>query len=363
MLNRYKILIAPLDWGIGHATRIIPIIKYLENNNCQVIIAADGPNLALLKQEFPQLKYILLKGYNVSYSKNKKWLPVKIICQIPHILISINKEHNWLKKVVKAQGIDGIISDNRFGLFHPTIPCVYITHQLIIKTGTIFLEKILQQIHNWFIKKYTCCWVPDYDQPCNIAGQLSHPNNNIPANVVYIGALSRFNKIAAAKNTFKLLILLSGPEPQRSIFENLLVTQLADFKEKVLFVRGLPLQKDAILPGNFNKNIQVQHHLSAVELNLAIENTELIICRSGYTTIMDLIKLKKNAILVPTPGQTEQEYLAMHLMRQNLFYAVNQVDFLLMSVLERANKFNFLVADFDMEQYKQTVDEFISVLP
>ena len=362
MLNRSKILFAPLDWGIGHATRIIPIIKYLSTQNCEIIIAADGQIMTLLKVEFPQTQFIFLKGYNIQYSKNKKWLPLKILLQIPGIIKSIIDEHKWLKKVVKIYGIDGIISDNRFGLFHTTIPCAYITHQLLIKTGNSFLENILQKIHNRFILKFNFCWVPDYQQTPNIAGLLSHPIRNLPTNIKYIGLLSRFNKKSGVTIVFKLLILLSGPEPQRSILENLLISQLIDFDEKVLFVRGLPDQKDLTVSGDFNKNIIFHNHLSAEELNNAILSAEIVICRSGYTTIMDLIKLQKNAILIPTPGQTEQEYLADNLMQQHMFYAVKQADFLLSDALKKANTFNFIVREFDMELFKKPVEEFVKYL-
>ena len=362
MLNRPKILIAPLDWGIGHATRVIPIIKFLIHLNLEVIIAVDEPIRSLLQQEFPKNLFILLKGYNITYSKQKKWLSVKIISQIPKILISIYQEHKWIKKVAKTYNIDGIISDNRFGLFHRNLPCAYITHQLVIKTGNKYAENTLQTIHNWFIKRYTYCWIPDYPSSPNIAGKLSHPDKNIPLNVKYIGALSRFNKLPGEKFKYDILILISGPEPQRSIFENLILSQLQEFAGEVLIVRGLPQVKNATILENGKKNIHIKNHLSANDLNLAINNSQIIICRSGYTSIMDLIKLQKKAILVSTPGQTEQEYLAQHLMQQKIFYSVDQNNFLLPQVLEQAKNFDFSVVDFDMELFKKPVLSFVKSL-
>jgi len=357
------ILLAPLDWGIGHATRLIPIINTLLSKDCKVIIAADGHTESLLKQEFPQIEFIFLKGYKVNYSKQKKYLPLKIFFQIPNILLSICKEHFWLKKVVKKYLINAVISDNRFGLCHTQIPCVYITHQLLIKTNNHNSERFLQRIHNFFIKKYTQCWVPDFGGVNNIAGQLSHPADNLPLNVKYIGGLSRFNKMISLQQKYDLLIILSGPEPQRTIFESLLLDQLMQFEGKVLFVRGLPMYDNNINITLKNKhNILIKNHLTAVELNKAIEQSALIISRSGYTTIMDLIKLQKKAILVPTPGQTEQEYLACHLMNQNLFYQIVQGKFILDKAIQAAAVFNYAATIFNMEMYKEVVYLFIEDL-
>ena len=358
MPTKLKILIAPLDWGIGHATRIIPIISNLLENGCEVVIAAEGLTFSLLKQEFPEVEFILFKGYRITYSKQKKWLPLKIFIQIPNLLLSILIEHKWLKKVVKDYSIDAVISDNRFGLFHANIPCIYITHQLMIKTGDGVTEKFIRKIHNRFIKKFTACWVPDFEGTSNIAGDLSHPTPPLPSNTRYIGCLSRFNRSVANGKKFDLLILLSGPEPQRTIFENLLLSQLKLYSGTVLFVRGLPgineTQKDEI-----GESIILKNHLNAVELNAAINNCGMVISRSGYTTVMDLIKLQQKAILVPTPGQTEQEYLANHLMKNNLFFCAQQQHFCLQDALKKASDFDFRYLKEDMNEYKKIVKNFI----
>ncbi len=359
MAKPYKILIAPLDWGLGHATRCIPLIKNLLSEGCQVLIAADGPVRILLHQEFPALIFLPLHGYKIKYSKKKKSLPIKIALQIPGLLFSIFKEHQWLKKIVKDYSIDAIISDNRFGLYHKHIPCIYITHQLLIKTGNKFFEMLLQKMHYLFIKQYKLCWVPDFEGSPYIAGQLSHPEY-LPFNLKYIGGLSRFEKSNQVNINYDLLILLSGPEPQRTIFEDELLLQLIEYTGNVLLVRGLP-ETNEILFTKANKcdKIMVRNHLASHELNQVIEQSKMIISRSGYTTVMDLIKLQKKAILVPTPGQTEQEYLAKYLMQQQLFYSVEQHTFLLKEVIKKAGLFNYLQLTFDMEQYKSCIKSFV----
>lgn len=358
-------MVIPLDWGLGHATRCVPIIRALLANGCEVLIAAEGATESLLKHEFQQLRFIPLTGYRISYSKKKYWLPFKIIAQVPWILMRIYKEHQWVKKNVKIHSITAIIADNRFGLYHSTLPSVYITHQLLIKTGNPFTEKVAQKIHYWFIKKYNVCWVPDFVGPNNIAGELSHPVNR-PKNITYIGGLSRFENRGAFEKKFDLLMLVSGPEPQRTIFESLLLIQLENFKGKSLLVRGLPgiaaVDENDFETRNNQPNLTIKNHLAAEELNEVIQQSDLVVCRSGYTTIMDLIKLNKKAILVSTPGQTEQEYLAAHLMQQQIFYAVSQEHFNLGESLAAASGFTFVIPSFDMDQYQKNIQQFVQSL-
>ncbi len=362
--QKKTVLIAPLDWGLGHAARCIPIIKEIQSYPVNIIIAADDPVKTMLKQEFPLLLFIHLPGYKITYSKNKKWFHLKLLIQFPKIITSIIKEHFWLKKVVKKYSIDAVISDNRFGLYLGSIPSVYITHQLFIKTGNRVSERIAGIIHNWFIKKYSQCWVPDFDGAGTVAGELSHPVV-LPGNVKYIGCLSRFEKIPVIKKEIDLLIILSGPEPQRTIFENILLTQLNYYRGNVLLVRGLPLYEQA--QGSLDKivlrkNVVVKNHLPAKEFSIAIQASDLVIGRSGYTTIMDLLKLGQKGILVPTPGQAEQEYLAGFLSRQHVFCTASQEGFLLQEVIDRANNFLYQIHVYDMELYKKAIRQFVETL-
>ena len=318
-----------------------------------------------MEHEFQQLTFIPLRGYRIRYSKNGAWLPLKMIVQIPGIVLSIYREQKWIKKVAKKYAINAIIADNRFGLYHPGISSVYITHQLLIKAGSNFTEKIIQKIHFWFIKKYTLCWVPDFEGNNNAAGELSHPSN-YPSNVEYIGCLTRFEKKENLPKMYDLLILISGPEPQRTIFEKLILHQLQFYTGRAILVRGLPgtkekLEHRSFIPGG-NSSFVIKNHLSAPELNEVILQSQIVISRSGYTTIMDLLKLQQTAILVPTPGQTEQEYLAGHLMKQHFFYAAGQAGFDLEDTLKNTNAFAFKKPSFNMEQYKKVVLEFVQSL-
>jgi UDP-N-acetylglucosamine transferase subunit ALG13 len=354
-----RVLVAPLDWGLGHATRCIPIIYSLLNNGATVFLAADGPTKNLLEKELPQVVILPLPGYKMLYSHRAGWLPFKLLLQFPKLLLAVYNEHMWLKNACKTHRFDGIISDNRLGLYHNTVPCVYITHQLTIKTGNRFTEWLAQKIHYRFINKYRQCWVPDNENENSLAGDLSHPKLRPAIPVNYIGTLSRFEKKTVAKK-YDLLVLLSGPEPQRTIFEELLIKQLKPFTKKVLLVRGLPGSDDT-LPLKAG-TLEIYNHLDAAALNNAILQSELILCRSGYTTIMDLVTLQQKAILVPTPGQTEQGYLGAYLNDKNMFRSVSQAEFSLESAMEYSNHFTPSIVNTDQTLYKKTVSDFVNSL-
>jgi uncharacterized protein (TIGR00661 family) len=362
-----KLLIAPLDWGLGHATRCIPLIQWLLQNGHQVTIAASGPVQQLLQQEFPEAQFIYLSGYHINYSRNKRWFNWTIAVQAPKILATIIKEHYWLKKVLKTSAFDAIISDNRFGLWSTSVPSVYITHQLQILTGSKMGNIIANSIHHWFIRCFHQCWVPDIQTTPGIAGILSHPQKSIAA-VKYIGTLSRFEPVQQLAFKYNLLVLISGPEPQRSVFEQLICTQLKGYKGNVLLVRGLPanahLSSKALLQqyGLENEPIEIENHLPAAALSKAIQSAKYIICRSGYTTVMDLIRLKKTALMVPTPGQTEQEYLAKHLQQQGIFKHTQQAQLQLLKDMDGLQAFVPTFPDAPMDLYKNCLAQFVDSL-
>lgn len=332
------ILISPLDWGLGHATRCIPIIYSLIANGATVFVAAEGAVASLIKKEFPQIKILPLSGYCVHYSKKGSFFSFKLLLQIPRLLFVIYKEHKWLKKAIKLYKLDAVISDNRPGLYSKAIHSIYITHQLSIKTGNRFTEWVAQKIHYFFINRFSECWVPDNDTGNDLAGKLSHPSIMPLKPVKYIGPLSRFNKKETEKK-YDLLISISGPEPQRTIFEKLLLSQLQVFNGKVLLVRGLP--EETITSNMEVDGIEMVNHLSSEELSAALQQSKMVICRSGYTSVMDLMALQQKAILVPTPGQTEQEYLADYMAEKEYFYSASQTMFSLEIALKEAAAFQY----------------------
>jgi len=353
-----KILVVPLDWGLGHATRDIPLIYEILNAGCEVVIAAEGKHAALLQQEFPQLTMLPLPGYRIQYAQKGKFFGWKIIQQIPKILRAIRYEQEWLQKTVETHGIQAVISDNRFGLYHSRIPCVFISHQLLIKTPFGgFTERLLQKINYRYIRKYSACWIPDFAGDNNLSGILAHPGQ-LPPHTTYLGCLSRFKPKEGVTKLYDLLVLISGPEPQRSNLEKLILDQIKELPIRALIVSGKPgiPQREQITP-----NVLQVNHLNAQELNDAMLASSMVLSRSGYTTLMDLAKLDKKAILVPTPGQSEQEYLGEYLMEKGYFYSLPQQGFNLRNALEGAAAFPFrsFQHEQDMEQYKEVVRDFL----
>ena len=357
--NKPRVLVAPLDWGLGHATRCIPVISKLLEQHCEVIIAAETAGKVLLQKEFPDLFFIDLKGYRMQYSKNKSWLPVNLLLQFPKLIYSIYAERRWLKVVIEQYKIDAVISDNRMGLSRSKVYCVYITHQLQIKTGNRFTEWVAQKIHYHFINKYNACWVPDDAGDINLAGELSHPSVLPTTPIVYLGPFSRFKK-NEAEIKYNLCIILSGPEPQRSIFEKLIVDDLEKVNGNVLLVRGRP--GGQLVNESLNGFVEIKNHLASDELNLVLQQSKIIICRSGYSSVMDLVKIQKQAILVPTPGQTEQEYLARYLQEQGLFLCIEQKYFSLQDALQKIKFCAFTDSQIPQNSYEKVIQDFVRLL-
>ncbi len=315
------VLVAPLDWGLGHATRCIPIIKQLQNAGCNVTIAASGKTLALLSAEFPTLNTVELFGYNIRYTAQKRLLPLKILWQSPNILLTIQKEHRWLKKLIQERAIDLVISDNRFGLHTKNVPCIFITHQLLIKVPYRWLERLMQLINYHFVNKFSACWVPDFEGGNTIAAALSHPKHLPKVPLKYIGPVSRFGPVENMPFKYDWLVVLSGPEPQRTILENKILLVAEHLAGAVLLVRGKPGDSTSI---DSPANCTVLNHVSTAGMQRVFAESKFVVSRCGYTTVMEVLAQHKKAILIPTPGQTEQEYLAKHLFAQQWCYCCQQ---------------------------------------
>jgi UDP:flavonoid glycosyltransferase YjiC (YdhE family) len=326
-----SILVAPLDWGLGHATRCIPIIRELLRRGVRVIIASSGSQRALLEMEFPGLEYLDIPGYEIRLQSGflLQW---GLILRIPSVLRQIRRENQWLSALMGKMEIQGVISDNRYGLYHENLPSVFITHQLYVQSGLGFLKRtgewIDRKIMNWnyrFIKKFSICWVPDYEFDFGVAGKLSHPPQLPPVPVRYIGTLSRFQMLEKGIIKNPLLVLVSGPEPQRTVFEENIFRQLVSYPRSAIVVRGLPGAEISI--PFISSEVRIYNHLPAKDLHRLMTDSETIITRGGYSTIMDLVQLKKSAILIPTPGQTEQEYLGHFLHEKKWMYCVEEKNF------------------------------------
>jgi uncharacterized protein (TIGR00661 family) len=352
------ILITPLDWGLGHATRCIPIVQEFLKRKCKVLLGGSGDSIRLLKNEFPDLQYLELPGYHPVYPSNGSMV-TKMALQVPKFLKVINEEHKRIETIIQQHKVDLLISDNRYGCWSQSIPSVFITHQLniLMPKGFGWLQKVVGHFNNKLIKNFTYCWIPDYaEHERSLSGDLSRHHGSCN-NTIYVGPLSRFSRIAAVEPMheeikFDVTCILSGPEPQRSIFEQILSRQLKDSGLRYFIVSG-------VFSNEMTASGSVTGVITSGKLRSIILQSATIIARSGYSTIMDLAALGKKAILVPTPGQTEQEYLARRFHHQRFFFTMLQQSFDLQVALRESKKFNGIPSDNEssFKLLGQAIDE------
>lgn len=357
-----KILLAPLDWGLGHTSRCIPLIRHLHDSGHKVVFAGNQWQIDFIYKTFPAVECLPLEGYNVSYSRSGPGFMPAMMMQVPGILAAIRREHEWLMHTCSRQHFDAVISDNRYGLYHPQVPSVIMTHQLKIRTGAGRMsDNILAWLHYTMLQRFNHCWVVDVPGRPNLSGDLAHPQR-LPQNAAYIGLLSQFEAADLERTGRHLLVLLSGPEPQRSILSAILWQQLQHYNGAVVFVEG---SNKADTPQHIPAHIRYHKQLAGEALQALIENASMVICRSGYSSLMDLVALGEKAILIPTPGQTEQEYLAKHLYAECVFYTAAQKNFSLTAALQNAASFPFkkLSIPNAHSQYKAVIDNWLLSLP
>lgn len=322
-----KILIAPLNWGLGHATRCIPIINALLNEGFNPVIASDGAALSLLQKEFPELESKELPSYALRHNKELNNLKLKMLLNSSKMAQTIRAEKKATEKILKEGNYFGIISDNRMGVRHKNVPSVYVTHQLSVPSDKN--TSISTKLQNKCIKKFDICWVPDMADDPNLSGELGHPKKStVP--ITYLGPLSRFNYQNLPKK-YDIMVLLSGSEPQRTQLEKKLLHEFEQSDKKIVFVRGIFNHTKKTFIKN---NITVHNFLSGSSLQHLMNSSNIIISRSNYATIMDLAKLKKKAFFIPTPGLLEEEYLAERLSTNRFVPSCKQHEFTLKKLYE-----------------------------
>jgi UDP-N-acetylglucosamine transferase subunit ALG13 len=356
-MKRGNICISPIDWGLGHATRCIPLIQSLQQLGYTIYIATEGHHEVILKESIPGAHFLTLRGYRIKYSQNKNWFIIAMLLQIPQIIFSVLYEYFWLKEKAKKIHFDLIISDNRFGFYHKKITSVFITHQLNLQTPFAWSTLWFQQLQYYWYQKFKAVWVPDIQQDKGLAGILSHPTKLPSTPVWYMGCLSRlhqnssngsnFSYYATTSKPIEFLGIVSGPEPQRSVFEKLLWEQGKKTGKSFVVVGGTPLHPKQ----EQYENGILYSHLSAKDLASQIQQAKYIICRGGYTSLMELIPFKKKLILVPTPGQTEQEYLGQLWQQKNWAICLDQNNFNINDVITTAS--GFLLSSPPFEEMSQ----------
>lgn len=342
-MEHAPILIAPLDWGLGHVTRCIPIIETLDQAGYPVILAGSGTSGILLKNHFPTLTYLECPGEVFTYVEKGQNRSMGNLQQARKLIRQIKSERLWINEIVQQHKIGLIISDNRYGLSHPSIPSIFITHQINVISGFGKLANwLVQTVLKKHINQFHLCWIPDVAGEQNLSGDLSHPAKlNIP--IEYIGWLSRVEQNSNTFSNSELLILLSGPEPARTALEIQIVHELKNYSGNVNFVRGLPAEKS--IPYE-NASVQFYNTTTQTQLSQLIQSASLVICRSGYSSVMDMVKLNKKAVFIPTPLQPEQVYLAKHLAQQKVAPFIPQENFTLQKATAVSKNFDYALPLF-----------------
>lgn len=338
-----RILVAPLNWGLGHASRCIPLVNSLLEHGFEPVLAGDGASLDLLASEFPLLRTYELPSYGIRYSRTPELFKLKLLSQGAKIAKAMYGEHKKVQEIVAKESASGILSDNRFGVRSKQVPSVYLTHQLNVEAG--WMSSLASRWHQSIISNFDRCWVCDFKGEESLAGSLSSNDGKLK-NVEWIGPLSRFSKAGEetvttskqSKKTIDIGVVLSGPEPSRSQFEKKVIEVLKGRKEKVVLVRGVirPSEETAAesQSSRIEQNLTIYDFMLANELEELIRQSRILITRSGYSSIMDLHALGVKALLVPTPGQSEQEYLADRMQQKGWFLSVRQDEFSWNSVKE-----------------------------
>ena len=335
-------LVCPMDWGLGHASRCMPVIMALRDAGCRVLVAASGGGSELIKRELgPEItdeagpvednrvRIIPFPGFPVSYSR--RFLFFRLMFRVPAFVYHIYKERRLLNRIVKNYRPDLIVSDNRYGLGHRSVRSVIITHQLRPELPFVlkpFQKMVARRIRQW-IRTFDECWIPD-DPDHSAAGKLISGHDRLPS-VFFIGWLSRFGLRKYTHNNsgetsngsckYRFLFILSGPEPHRTMLEDIIMERFSGIKERVLVVRGL---HGCIPEREVKGNIEIVGFMDSGMLANAVNDSKTIVCRSGYSSVMDLLVMGRGAVLIPTPGQTEQEYLAKWLSAKGWFTVIPQ---------------------------------------
>lgn len=307
-----SVLFGVLNWGLGHASRSLQLLNYLHNQNCELTIASDGAALEFLKKECPWANFETLPAYNIHY--NYPSIEISVLSQSGKILSAILKENKAVKTLIKKHEPELVISDSRFGFRSDSIESVIISHQINLQSKYSLFRYLGNALNHYLLNKFNCCWVPDYEDR-QLSGELSENCLKIP--VKYIGPLSRL-RVQKTEITNDILVILSGPEPARSKLEQKLKKIFSDVAFSFVAVAGR-VENRQIKSANGWYN-----YLLANELEAAIANSKLVVTRAGYSSIMDMVTLSKKAILIPTPGQTEQLYLAHHLKQHSLFISLEE---------------------------------------
>jgi len=352
-----RVLFGVCSWGLGHATRDLPLLRRMIKTGHTLTLVGIGRSLDLLKDELKDAcSYFTIPDYSSAYSE-RDFSVARFLSYFPIYMNEIVQEHSQIKKLIKREKYERIISDNRYGVYNKEIPSYLISHQLrFIAPGRVKLFEMATEGFNYSFFKYNFSkfLVPDYKED-GLSGDLSHNLKYFKEEKIeYLGVLSDLRKRETAED-IDYFIPLSGPEPQRTILEKKILEQAPLLKGKVVIALGKPED-----PRNETVNhLRVFGYLGRKRQEEIMNRSKLVITRPGYTTVMELSLLGKKALFIPTPGQTEQVYLAEYHKKRKNFYSVNQDRLNLTRDVEEAKKYPGLVHKTGANE---AVDRFMKIV-
>lgn len=330
-----RMLFGVCAWGLGHATRTLPIIRKTVEEGHEVTVVSSGRALSMLRRELGDTaSYDDIEDYRPPETQNPSFLAFTALLKYPVYLTAMLYEHDYVRKFIAKKKLDVIFSDNRFAFYSREVPSFFMGHQLRILNplGSRILENGSEVYNKYFLDRYAGVLVPDFEEN-GLSGRLAHDLSVLDeSRLNYVGVLSEFKHRPCAQEDIDLFVSISGPEPQRSSFERLMRRQLEGFEGRVIVSLGEP-------DVSFNGEPVFKSYLSREEREELLNRSKIVVAKSGYSTIMDLFALRKKGFLVPTPGQLEQEYLARHHMERKTFYCVEEKDLDLPAQIESALAF------------------------
>lgn len=345
-----KVLVAVLNWGLGHAARCVPVIRLLIQSGYKVVIASDGDALHLLHKEFPLLPFYELPPYAIHYSRTGAGLPWRMMIQLPRLKMVIAEEHRLIGEIVRKENVHVILSDNRYGAYHAAVKSVWLGHQLqlLMPRGWKWLSGPVNTVHRKMLGRFQEYWVPD-EPGLVLSGALSQFDKKVR----YTGVLSRFSpQVFPSGKEYEVVAVLSGPEPQRTLLENKLRVQLPRLPVRSLLVRGLAGEEKI----RQNESFDEADFLGSHCLNALLCKAVMVVARSGYSTLMDLSILGKKALFIPTPGQPEQEYLARRAEKQGWALVQNQYELSVLTAWKNLDAISGLPAVYPSGLLQEAID-------
>lgn len=334
-----RIIVSPLSWGLGHVTRDAPIVDYLLEKGHEIVFVATGRALTYARRRYADCRAIELPDMPPPYSKTRFFVPM-FLKFIPRMLRAIREEHERSQRIFDEVKPDLIFSDNRYGIWSRDIPSFILSHQIRLKTPPALspLEVFTEAWARSHLKHFTRVIVPDYDGQQTLSGRLSHDLCFWSRDELYYAGQLSTIRPAELPQDVAVFISLSGPEPQRTVLEEIIRQQVASIEHmgKIVVTLGKP---EAANKETLGQNVECFSFLPSERQQEMMNRARLVVSRSGYTTVMELAELGRRALYIPTPGQTEQEYLSRYYEEHGMYHSVSQYKLDLVRDVEAASRF------------------------